>query len=402
MKLTDISIKRAKPAEKAYRMFDGGGLYIEVTPTGGKLWRYKYRFNAREKCLALGKYPEISLQEARRRHFEARDKLARDIDPSVAKKAAKAAKRELAENSFEALAREWFENWRLDKVEIYARKLMMQLEKDVFPYIGKTPIAELKAPDILSVCRRVEARGAVTAAHKINVSVSMIMRYAIATGRAERDPCPDLRGALKPHPSKPFPSLTDPAKVADLLKAIDSYKGSHVVRCALAFAPLVFVRPNELRHAKWEDMDMEHREWVFVFSKQRKSLQAKRNLVVPLSDQALAILRDLQPLTGDGKYVFPGFRPGEPLSVPALNHALQTMGFDTGSEMTLHGFRAMARTILAERLHFDPQWIERQLSHKTSERLGESYDRAQFLEQRKEMMQAWADYLDKLKGAKTK
>jgi len=402
MKLTDISIKRAKPAEKAYRMFDGGGLYIEVTPTGGKLWRYKYRFNAREKCLALGKYPEISLQEARRRHFEARDKLARDIDPSVAKKAAKAAKRELAENSFEALAREWFENWRLDKVEIYARKLMMQLEKDVFPYIGKTPIAELKAPDILSVCRRVETRGAVTAAHKINVSVSMILRYAIATGRAERDPCPDLRGALKPHPSKPFPSLTDPLKVADLLKAIDCYKGSHVVRCALAFAPLVFVRPNELRHAKWEDIDMEHREWVFVFSKQRKSLQAKRNLVVPLSNQALAILRELHPLTGDGKYVFPGFRHGEPLSVPALNHALQTLGFDTGSEMTLHGFRAMARTILAERLHFDPQWIERQLSHKTSERLGDSYDRAQFLEQRKEMMQAWADYLDKLKGAKTK
>ena len=402
MGLTDISIKRAKPAEKPYRLFDGGGLYIEIQPTGGRLWRHKYHFNGKEKRLAIGKYPEVSLQEARRRHFEAREKLAHGIDPSAAKKAAKAAKRALAENSFEALAREWFENWKLDKVEMYTRKLMMQLEKDVLPYIGRIPVAELKAPDVLSVCRRVEARGAVTAAHKINVSVSLIMRYAIATGRAERDPCPDLRGALKPHPSKPFPSLTDPAKVADLLKAIDGYKGSHVVRCALAFAPLVFVRPNELRHAKWEDIDLERREWVFVYSKQKTSAPVKRKLVVPLSDQALAILRDLQPLTGEGKYVFPGFRYGEPLSVPALNAALQTLGYDTGSEMTLHGFRAMARTILAERLHFDPQWIERQLSHKTRETLGESYDRTQFLEQRKEMMQAWADYLDRLKSGEAK
>jgi len=398
MGLTDISIKRAKPAEKPYRLFDGGGLYIEIQPSGGRLWRHKYHFNGKEKRLAIGKYPEVSLQEARRRHFEAREKLARGIDPSAAKKAAKAAKRGLAENSFEVLAREWYENWRLEKSEVYTEKAMKQLERDVLPYIGKIPVAELKAPDVLAVCRRVEARGAISAAHKINISISLIMRYAIATGRADRDPCPDLRGALKPHPSKPFASLTDPAKVAGLLKAIDCYSGTQTVRCALALAPLVFVRPNELRHAKWEDIDLERREWVFVYSKQKISSPVKRKLVVPLSNQAVAILRDIQPLTGDGKYVFPSLRHGQPLSQPALNAALQTLGYDTSTEMTLHGFRAMARTILAERLHFDPQWIERQLSHKTRENLGEAYDRTQFLEQRKEMMQAWADYLDKLKS----
>ncbi|MDR2561799.1 MAG: integrase arm-type DNA-binding domain-containing protein [Holophagales bacterium] len=397
MGLTDLGIKRAKPAEKPYRLFDGGGLYIEIQPSGGRLWRYKYHFNDKEKRLAIGRYPEISLQDARQRHFEARKMLANGIDPSAAKKAAKSAKRGIAENSFEVLAREWHENWRLEKSEIYTVKAMKQLERDVFPYIGRIPVAELKAPDVLAVCRRVEARGAISAAHKINISISLIMRYAIATGRAERDPCPDLRGALKPHPSKPFPSLTDPEKVAGLLKAIDCYKGTHVVRCALAIAPLVFVRPNELRHARWKDIDLERREWVFIYSKQKKSSPVGRKLVVPLSTQALAILQDIQQLTGDGEYVFPGMRSGRPLSEPALNVALQTLGFDTSTEITLHGFRAMARTILAERLRFDPQFIERQLSHKTRENLGESYDRTQFLEQRKEMMQAWADYLDKLK-----
>jgi integrase len=232
----------------------------------------------------------------------------------------------------------------------------------------------------------------------VKVVIGMVMRYAIATGRAERDPCPDLRGALKPVQTKPHPSLTEPSEVAGLLKAIDGYKGTHVVRCALALAPLVFVRPGELRKAKWEDIDLERKEWVFAYSKQRERAINKRKLIVPLSDQAVTILEEIKPLTDRGVYVFPGLRPGRPISDGTINKALRTLGYDTRTEITGHGFRAMARTVLAERLHIDSQWIERQLSHLTSERLGESYDRTQFIDDRRKMMQAWADYLDKLKA----
>ena len=228
------------------------------------------------------------------------------------------------------------------------------------------------------------------------------MRYAIATGRAERDPCPDLRGALKPVQPQPLPSLTNPAEVAELLKAIDSYKGTHIVRCALALAPLVFVRPGELRSAKWEDIDIEKAEWVFLHSKQKTAIKVKRKLIVPLSSQAVAILKDVYPLTGNGIYVFPSLRPGRSISEGTINKALRTLGYDTRTEITAHGFRAMARTIIAERLHLDTQWIEHQLSHRTSERLGESYDRTQFLEDRRKMMQTWADYLDGLKSGESK
>jgi integrase len=340
----------------------------------------------------------VSLKEARRRHFEAQEKLAQGIDPSAAKKAAKAAKQGLAENSFEIVAREWFANWKADKTESHAEKTMRQLERDAFHFIGATPVAELKAPDILSVCRRVENRGAVETAHRLKANISMVLRYAIATGRAERDPCPDLRGALKPVVSEPYASLTEPEEVAGLLQAIEGYKGTHIVRCALALNPLVFVRPGELRNAKWVDIDLEKAEWVFLHSKQRESIKAKRKLVVPLSRQAVAVFNEIQPVTGDGEYVFPGLRPGRPMSDGTINKALRTMGYDTRTEITGHGFRAMARTVIAERLHLDTQWIERQLSHRTSERLGESYDRAQYIDDRREMMQTWADYLDGLKA----
>jgi len=401
MKLSDLVIKRAKPSEKPYRIFDGGGLYLQVEPAGGKLWRYKYRFEGKEKLLSLGTYPEVSLLEARRKHFEAREKLTQGIDPSAAKKAVKTTRLGLLENSFEVVAREWFENWKLDKSESHVERTQKHLEKDTFPFIGSIPVAELKAPDVLSVCRRVESRGAVETAHRIKTDISQVMRYAIATGRAERDPCPDLRGALKPAKSQPLPSLTDPAEVAGLLKDIDGYKGTQVVRCALALAPLVFVRPGELRKAKWEDINLEHKEWVFAYSKQRENTKTKRKLVVPLSRQAVAILKDIQPVTGDGEFVFPGLRPGRPMSDGTINKALRTLGYDTRTEITGHGFRAMARTVIAERLHLDPQWIERQLSHRTGERLGESYDRTQFLDDRRKMMQTWADYLDSLKAGIT-
>jgi integrase len=400
--LSDINIKRAKPSEKSYKVFDGGGLYIEIQPTGGKLWRFKYRFEGKENRLALGKYPDVSLQEARRRHHEAREKLAQGIDPSAAKKAMKVAKGELATNSFEAIAREWCETWKKDKSGSHTERTMARLEKDVFPYIGARPVAEIKAPEVLSTCRRIEQRGAIETAHRVRTSISQVIRYAIATGRAERDPCPDLRGALQPVQPQPLPSLTDPAQVAELLKSIACYKGTHIVRSALALAPLVFVRPGELRMAKWVDIDIEKAEWVFLHSKQKTNIRVKRKLIVPLSRQAVAILKDLHPLTGDDEYVFPGLRPGRPISDGTINKALRTMGYDTRTEITAHGFRAMARTVIAERLHLDTQWIERQLSHRTSERLGESYDRTQFLDDRRKMMQTWADYLDGLKSGKIK
>ena len=399
MKLSDINIKRAKPREKTYKLFDGNGLYIQVEPTGSKIWRYKYRFEGRENRLTFGKYPIVSLQEARKRHFEAREQLAQGIDPSAVKKATKATKDGLLANSFELVAREWYEMWHKDKAKEHSDKIIARLGKDVFPYIGRKPVALIKAPDVLEVCRRIEKRGAIETAHRVKFCISQVIRYAIATGRAERDPCPDLRGALQPVQPQPLPSLTEPAKVGELMRDIDAYKGTHIVRSALALAPLVFVRPGELRTARWEDIDLDNAEWVFHYLKQRTTIKTKRKLVVPLSRQAVEILNDLHPLTGDDEYVFPGLRPGRPISDGTINKALRTMGYDTRTEITGHGFRAMARTVIAERLHLDTHWIERQLSHKTSEKLGESYDRAQYLDDRRQMMQTWADYLDGLKAA---
>jgi len=400
MKLSDLNIRRARPAEKPYKLFDGGGLFLQVEPGGGKLWRYKFRFENKEKLLALGKYPEVSLQEARRRHQEARGQLAQNIDPSAARGAAKAAKREIVENSFEAVAREWLALWRRDKAEGHVIRACRLLANDILPYIGDIPVAEIKASVILKVCQRVESRGAIETAHRVNVTIGQIMRYAVITGKAERNPSAELRGALQTASPRPFPTITDPERVGELLRAISSYKGTQVVRCALALAPLVFVRPGELREAKWEDIDLKRKEWVFEYSKQRANKADKQTLIVPLSRQALAILKDLHPLTGSGEYVFPGMRSGRPISEVTINRALQGMGFNTGTEICAHGFRAMARTLLAERLRFNPQWIERQLSHKTNENLGESYDRTQFLDDRRKMMQVWADYLDGLKEGK--
>jgi len=377
-------------------MFDGGGLYLLVEPSGGKLWRYKFRFENKEKLLAIGKYPDVSLQEARRRHQEARGLLAQNIDPSAAKGATKAAKREIAANSFEAVAREWLAVWRRDKAEAHVIRACRLLANDILPYIGDIPVTEIKAPIVLKVCKRVESRGAIETAHRVNVTIGQVMRFAIAIGKAERDPTADLKGALQPTSPRPFPAITDPKRVGELLRAISSYKGTQVVRCALAFAPLVFVRPGELRDARWEEIDFKRKEWVFEYSKQRANKADKRTLIVPLSRQALAILKELHPLTSRGEYVFPGMRPGRPMHEVTINRALQAMGYNTKTEMSAHGFRAMARTLLAERLHFNPQWIERQLSHKTSESLGESYDRTQFLDDRQKMMQTWADYLDSL------
>ena len=393
MKLTDINIKKAKPGDKGRKLFDGGGLYLLIETTGGKLWRYKYHFNGKEKLLTLGKYPDVSLQEARKRHQEAREQLAQGVDPMAARKAQKAAGVERAANSVEVIAREWFDTWKVDKTEGHYSKVIARLEKDIFPYIGGRPVAEISAPEVLAVCRRIEARGAIETAHRAKENISQVMRFAIATGRADRDPCPDLRGALKPVQAKHMASITEPAKVAELLRNIDAYHGGPVVRAALRLAPLVFARPGELRTMKWADIDLACAEWKYTTSK------TKTDHLVPLSRQAVEILGDLHPLTGSCKHVFPGLNPGRPISDGTINKALRTMGYDTKTEITGHGFRAMARTILAERLHIPENVIEHQLAHRVPDALGTAYNRTKFLAERKAMMTAWANYLDELKTA---
>jgi integrase len=394
MKLSDAGIKKAKAKDKSYKLTDGGGLYILIETTGGKLWRFDYRFEGKRRTLALGKYPDVSLQDARILHQEARKQLAQGINPAAAKKAQKAAGRERMTNSLETIAHEWLEVWKADKSEGHYKRVISSLRRDIFPYIGGRPVAGLTAPDVLSVCRRIEERGAIDTAHGAKGIISLIMRYAVATGRANIDPCMSLRGILKPVQGGQMASFTEPEKVGGLMRAIDNYRGGPVVRAALRLLPLVFTRPGELRMAKWADIDLDYAEWKYTASK------TKTEHLVPLSRQAVEILRDLQPLTGNGEYVFPHmFRKGCVICVNTLNRALQDLGYDTRTEITGHGFRSMARTMLSERLRFPAEVIEHQLAHKVPDALGTAYNRTKFIDDRKRMMQVWSDYLTELKTA---
>lgn len=392
MPLTDTAIRKIKPAAKTQRLFDGGGLYLEVSPNGGKWWRQKYRFLGKEKRLAHGTYPEVSLAEAREKRDAARKLLATGIDPGEHKKAIKAATSERAANSFEVVAREWL--GKRDWVESYKVKVTAWLDNDVFPWIGTRPIEGLKAPDFLKVARRIESRGAMESAHRVLQNCGQVMRYAIATGRAERNPVADLKGALSPAPERHHAAITETAGIGGLLRAIDGYKGSAVTRAAMRMAPLVFVRPGELRHAEWSEIDLDAAEWSISADK----MKMRQPHLVPLSRQAIAILEDIQPLTSRSRYVFPGGRSiQQPMSNNAINAALRRMGFDKDT-MTAHGFRAMARTILDEVLHFRPDYIEHQLAHAVRDPNGRAYNRTSHLPERRKMMQAWADYLDNLKA----
>lgn len=392
MPLTDPAIKKAKPADKPYKLFDEKGLFVIVTPAGGKWWRLKYRIAGKEKLLALGTYPDVSLARAREKRDEARKLLADGIDPGELRKATKTQQAERAANSFEAVAREWFAKHLADKAENHREKVIRRLEKDVFPWLGGRPIAEITAPELLATIRRIEARGAVDTSHRVMQSCGQIFRYAVATGRAERDPTSDLRGALQPVKTEHLPALVEPKAVGELLRAIDGFRGSFQVQCALRLAPMLFVRPGELRKAKWADFDLDRAEWRYLATK------TKTEHIVPLASQAVAILRELQPLSGHREHVFPGREPAKPMSDAAINAALRRMGYDTKTEITGHGFRAMARTLLHEELSFAPEAIEHQLAHKVPDTLGAAYNRTKFLKQRTAMMQAWADYLDKLKA----
>ena len=353
MPLTDTAIRTIKSADKAVKHSDSGGLYLLQQPTGGKLWRMDYRHAGKRKTLALGAYPAVSLKDARARRDEAKKLLANGQDPGEVKKAQKAAKEAAQANSFEAVAREWLTRWKTDKAVSHYSKVIARLENDVFPWLGGVPVIDVTAPMVLSVLRRIESRGVIDTAHRARENISQVMRYAIATGRAERDPCPDLRGALPPIRQGHMAAITSPAEAGGILRAMDAFKGTHTVRAALLLAPMLFVRPGELRAMKWADIDLEKGEWGYLVTK------TKTDHLVPLARQAVAILEELRPLTGRHEHVFPGARdPHRAMSDAAINAALRRLGYDTKTEITGHGFRAMARTLLAEELHFPPEVIE--------------------------------------------
>lgn len=391
MPLTVTEIKNTKPRDKTYRLFDGGGMYLEVSPKGGKWWRLKYRIKGKEKRLSLGVYPEISLKNARERRTDAKRLLADGIDPSEYRKANKSRSLEQSKNSFEAIAREWYLKFLPTWVESHSARFLRGLEKDVFPWIGNKPITSITPPELLSVIQRIEERGAIETAHRTLGKCGQILRYAIATSRAERDISQDLRGALSPVIGKHLAATTEPNKVGEMLRIMDGYEGTLIVRSALRLAPLIFVRPGELRHAKWEEFDFDEAEWRYTVTK------TNTPHIVPLSRQAIEILEELRPVTGQGSFVFPGARSVKrPMSDNAILAAMRTMGI-TKEEMSGHGFRAMARTILDEVLGFRPDFIEHQLAHAVRDPNGRAYNRTAHLPERKKMMQEWADYLDSLK-----
>ncbi len=396
MPLSDTAIRTAKPTAKPQKLTDGGGLYLLLNPNGSRWWRWDYRHSAKRKTLSMGIYPDIGLKDARERRDAARKLLAAGIDPGEQRKAEKAAGTDRAANSFEVVAREWFAQQSPSWVEGHSSKIMARLERDIFPWIGARPIAEVTAPEILKALRRIESRGTIETAHRVLQNCGQIFRYAVATGRAERDPTPDLRGALAPVKEAHHAAITEPAAIGGLLRAIDIYRGAPVTKSALMLAPLVFVRPGELRHAEWTEIDLDAALWNIPAAR----MKMKDAHLVPLSTQAVAILRELHPLTGRSRYVFPGARSHKrPMSETAILAALRRMGFEK-NEMTGHGFRAMARTILDETLGVRVDFIEHQLAHAVKDPNGRAYNRTAHLAERKKMMQQWADYLDSLRGVK--
>jgi integrase len=391
--LSKLLIDKTKPQAKTVRLSDGRGMYLEISPAGGKWWRFKYRFAGKERRISLGIYPDVPLAAAREKREEARRQVAAGIDPGEQRKAAKVALVESTENTFEAIAREWFGLFSTKWVKGHADKIIRRLELNMFPWLGSRPIKAITAPELLAVLRRVESRGANETAHRALQVCGRVFRYAIATGRAERDPSRDLSGALAPIQERHFASITEPLAVGELLRAIDAYKGAFVTRCALRLAPLVFVRPGELRAAQWAEFDFDKSEWRIPASRMKSRVQH----IVPLSTQAVAILRELQPLTGRFPFAFPSVRSRfRAMSENAVTGALRRMGY-TGQDMTGHGFRSMASTLLNEQ-GWNRDAIERQLAHGERDAVRAAYNYAEHLPERRRMMQAWADYLEKLKN----
>jgi integrase len=390
--LTDTKIKQAKPATKPYKLFDERGLYLIVTPNGGKWWRLKFRFGGKEKGLSLGVYPEVSLKDARERRDDARRQIAGDVDPSAEREAAKSVQAD----SFEQVTREWFEKFSAAWVQEHADIIIWRLEKNIFPFIGARSIGEITPPELLRVLRRIESRGAIETAHRIKQTCGQIFRYAIATGRATHDITADLRGALAPVVEQHRAAITDPKEVGNLMRAINGYQGGPVVRAALRFSALTFQQPGEIRKAEWAQIDLDNAMWRIPAER----MKMRREHMVPLSHQAVETLREIYPLTGSGRLVFPGMRSvGQPMSENTIVAALRNMGYPQG-KMTAHGFRSMASTLLHE-MGWKSDVIERQLAHVEQNAIKGAYNRAEHLGERTKMMQAWADYLHSLANGGT-
>ena len=395
MALSDTAIRSAKPQDKPAKLFDGGGLFLLVTPNGGKWWWLKYRFGGKEKLLSLGVYPAVSLKEARKRREEAKEQIAMGIDPGANRKAVKEAVRAEAVNSFEVVTREWHDKQKDTWVKSHGDKIFARFVNDIFPIIGAKAVGTVTAPELLEALRRIEARGAVETAHRTLQNCGQVFRYAIATGRAERDPSADLRGALSPIKHTSFASITEPKEIGALLRDIEAYQGNIIVCAALRMAPYVFVRPGELRRAEWEEfnLDAQEPEWRIPASR----MKMRKLHIVPLSRQVVAILQDLHRYTGNERYLFPSMRAkSAPISDVTLLAALRRMGYDKES-MTVHGFRSMASILLNER-GYNRDWVERQLAHGERNTVRAAYNYAEYLPERRRMMQEWADYLDELRA----
>lgn len=395
--LSDIQVRKAKAQDKPYKLADEKGLYLFITPQGGRLWRFDYRHEGKRKTLSFGVYPDVSLSDARGKRDEARKLIAAGSDPSAQRKAAKAANAERAANSFEVIGREWHHIHMSDKTEDHAKRTLTRLEQDVFPWLGGRPLAEIEAPEILTVLRRIESRGANELAHTAKRTIGQIFRFAIATGRAARNPVPDLQGALKPVSVTHYAAITDPGKIGELLRAVYGYTGNLETRCAFKLSFFVMLRPGEVRRAEWCDINLERKEWRIPGHK----MKMRDEHIIPLSRQAIEILEEIRPLTGGGRYVFPSVRSADrPMSENTITGALRRLGY-SGDEMTAHGFRSMASTRLNESHLFHPDAIERQLAHGERDSVRAAYNRAQYLPERAKMLQWWADYLDGLReGAK--
>lgn len=415
-KAIKAALKAAAAAGKARKLSDGGGLVLEARPNGGGWWRWRFWRDGREGMLSLGTYPETSLAQAREKRDEARRQAQAGVNPSEARQAAKAQRQAAAEaaaleakglpgpGTFEHAAREWHARMVPGWSEGHGVKVLALLSNDLFPYIGRRPLVELTAPEVLKQARRIEARGATETAYRALKIAGAVFRHGVQHGYCESDPTRDLKGAVVLPVPAHRAAVTDPAKLGELLRAIDGYHGTPVVRAALALAPLVFLRPGELRQAEWAEFDLDGAVWTVPAARMKGRLKAKLNgpdHVVPLSRQAVALLRELHPLTGGGRYVFPNpLTPDRPLSDNGVLSALRRMGFGKG-EVTGHGFRATARTIAAERLGIAPEVIEAQLAHRVPDALGRAYNRTLYLPQRRELMQTWADYLDRLREGAT-
>lgn len=415
-KLTDAAIRKAKPTDKTVRLSDGDGLSLEITATGRKWWRFKYRLAGKEKLLSMGTYPETPLEEARKRRLAARTSVAAGIDPSELRKAEKAQEVEQADSSrradaglppagsFEAVAREWLTTIHAAKVsEGHATRTRIRLEQDVFPWIGRRPIGEIEPPELLKCLRRVEARGAIETAHRAKDACGQVFRYGIAIGLCTRNAAGDLRDALRPVESKHLAAIVEPKRAGELLRDMMGYKGQPVTRSALALSALLLLRPGELRQAQWVDVDLEAALLTIPSERMKRKKSEKAGgppHLVPLAPQAVELLRDLQVLTGHTRFVFPALTTSQRcMSENTVRSALRRLGYGN-DDMTAHGFRAMARTMIAERLGVQPEIIEAQLAHAVAGPLGRAYDRTTYMDQRRDMMAKWADYIDRLrKGA---